>query len=43
MPIITALFGFIFLAIAAICNLLAKWLGGFEVEVKDIGRVESAC
>ena len=37
MPIIMAVFGFVFFAIfAAVYNLLAKWLGGFEVEVKDM-------
>jgi pilus assembly protein TadC len=37
MPIIMAIFGFIFFVIfAAIYNLLAKWLGGIEVEFKDI-------
>ena len=37
MPIIMAIFGFVFFVIfAAIYNLLAKWLGGIEVEVKDI-------
>jgi hypothetical protein len=36
-PIIAGIFGFIFFVIfAAIYNLLAKWLGGFEVEVKSI-------
>jgi cellulose synthase/poly-beta-1,6-N-acetylglucosamine synthase-like glycosyltransferase len=38
MPIIMAIFGFVFFVIfAAIYNLLAKWLGGIEVEVTDIG------
>jgi hypothetical protein len=37
MPIIMGIFGFIFFVIfAAIYNFLAKKLGGFEVEVKDI-------
>lgn len=37
MPIIMGIFGFIFFCIfAAIYNALAAWLGGFEVEVKDI-------
>ena len=37
MPIIMGIIGFIFFAIfAGLYNLLAKWLGGFEVEVKDI-------
>ncbi len=37
MPIILAVFGFIFFCIfAAVYNLLAKWLGGIEVEVKDM-------
>ena len=37
MPIIMGIIGFIFFVIfAAIYNLLAKWLGGFEFEIKDI-------
>lgn len=37
MPLGLALFGFIFFAIAAaLYNLLARWLGGFEVEIKEI-------
>ena len=37
MPIIMGIFGFIFFVIfAAVYNLLAGWLGGFEVEVKDV-------
>jgi hypothetical protein len=37
MPIVMGILGFIFFVIfAAIYNLLAKWLGGIEVEVKDI-------
>jgi hypothetical protein len=36
-PILAAVFGFIFFVIfAAIYNLLASWLGGVEVEVKDV-------
>ena len=36
MPLIMGIFGFVFFVIfAAIYNGLAKWLGGFEVEVKD--------
>ena len=36
-PIIAGVFGFIFFVIfAAIYNLLARWLGGFEVEIKNI-------
>ena len=36
-PIFAGIFGFIFFVIfAAIYNALAKWLGGVEVEVKDI-------
>ena len=36
-PIFMGVFGFIFFVIfAAIYNLLAKWLGGFEVEIKNI-------
>jgi len=37
-PIFMAVFGFIFFVIlAALYNLLAMWLGGIEVEVKDVG------
>lgn len=37
MPILLGIFGFVFFVIfAAIYNLLAQWLGGFEVEVKNI-------
>ena len=37
MPIIMAIIGFIFFVIfAAIYNLLAKFLGGIEVEIKNI-------
>jgi len=37
MPIIMAVIGFIFFVIfAALYNLLAKWVGGIEVEVKNI-------
>ena len=37
MPIIMGVFGFIFFVIfAAIYNGLAKWLGGFEVEIKNV-------
>ena len=40
MPILMAVFGFIFFVIfAAIYNLLAKRLGGMEVEVTDISPV----
>jgi hypothetical protein len=36
MPFIMGIFGFVFFVIfAAVYNGLAKWLGGFEVEVKD--------
>ncbi len=36
-PIFMGIFGFVFFVIfAAIYNLLAKWLGGFEVEIKNI-------
>jgi hypothetical protein len=36
-PIFAGIFGFIFFAIfAAIYNLLAQWLGGIEVEVKNM-------
>ena len=37
MPIVMGIFDFIFFVIfAAIYNLLAKWFGGIEVEVKDM-------
>lgn len=37
MPVLMAIFGFIFFVIfAAIYNLLARWLGGIEVEVTNI-------
>jgi len=37
MPLLMAIFGFIFFVIfAALYNLLATWLGGMEVEVTDI-------
>ena len=37
MPVIMGIVGFIFFVIfAAIYNLLAKWLGGFEFEIKNI-------
>jgi hypothetical protein len=37
MPVILGVLGFIFFAIfAALYNLLARLLGGFEVEIKDI-------
>jgi hypothetical protein len=37
MPLVMAIFGFVFFVIfAGLYNLLAKWLGGMEVEVKDI-------
>jgi hypothetical protein len=36
-PIFAGIFGFIFFVIfAAIYNSLAKWLGGFEIEIKNI-------
>jgi hypothetical protein len=36
MPVILGIFGFVFFVIfAALYNLLAQWLGGFEFEVKD--------
>jgi uncharacterized Tic20 family protein len=36
-PIFAGIFGFVFFVIfAAIYNLLAGWLGGFEVEIKNI-------
>ena len=37
MPIIMGIFGFIFFVIFAwVYNLLANWLGGFEVEIKNV-------
>ena len=40
MPIVMGIFGFIFFVIfAAIYNVLAKWLGGVEVEIKNIDAV----
>jgi len=37
-PIVFGVVGFIFFVIfAAIYNLLAEWLGGFEFEIKTIG------
>ncbi|MDB6028287.1 MAG: hypothetical protein JWM68_4510 [Verrucomicrobiales bacterium] len=39
MPVIMGVFGFVFFVIfAAIYNFLAKWLGGIEVEVKDVDQ-----
>ena len=36
-PVFMAVIGFIFFALsAAVYNLLAGWLGGFEFEVKDV-------
>ncbi len=38
-PVFMAIIGFVFFVIfAAIYNLLAQWLGGVEVEVKDVGQ-----
>ena len=37
MPLIMGIMGFVFFSIfAALYNLLATWLGGFEVEIKNI-------
>ena len=37
MPVIMGIFGFIgFVVFAAIYNGLAKWIGGIEVEIKDV-------
>jgi len=37
MPVILGIVGFVFFVIfAAIYNLLAKWLGGFECEIKTL-------
>jgi len=37
MPVFMGIIGFVFFALfAALYNLLAKWFGGFEVEVKNI-------
>jgi hypothetical protein len=42
MPIFMGIFGFIFFVIfAAIYNLLAQWLGGVEVEVKNTDEIIS--
>lgn len=36
-PVFMGILGFIFFVLfAGLYNLLAKWLGGFEVEIKDI-------
>lgn len=36
-PIFMGIFGFVFFVIfAAVYNVLAKWLGGVEVEIKSI-------
>jgi uncharacterized membrane protein len=41
-PILAGIFGFIFFVIfAAIYNLLAQWLGGFEVEIKNVDDAAS--
>jgi hypothetical protein len=43
MPIAMGIFGFIFFVIfAAIYNVLAKWLGGVEVEIKNIDAAAGA-
>jgi hypothetical protein len=40
MPILMGIFGFIcFVIFAAIYNVLANWLGGVEVEIKNIDAV----
>jgi len=40
MPLIMGVFGFIFFVIfAAVYNLLAKWLGGIEVEIKNTDQL----
>jgi hypothetical protein len=37
MPVIMGIVGFVFFVIfAAVYNILAQWLGGVEVEVKNI-------
>ena len=37
MPLIMGIMGFVFFTIfAALYNLLAMWLGGFEIEIKNI-------
>lgn len=39
-PIFAGIFGFVFFVIfAAVYNMLANWLGGFEVEIKNIDQV----
>jgi len=41
-PIFAGIFGFIFFVLfAALYNLLAGWLGGFEVEIKNIDEAVS--
>ena len=36
-PVFMGIFGFVFFVIfAGLYNFLASWLGGFEVEVKDV-------
>ena len=36
-PVFMGIFGFVFFVIfAALYNALAAWLGGFEVEIKDV-------
>ena len=42
MPVLMGVFGFLFFVLfAAVYNLLAKWLGGVEVEIKDIDPASS--
>ena len=42
MPVITAIMGFVFFVLfAAIYNVLARWLGGFEFEIKNIDESPS--
>ena len=38
MPLLMALFGFVFFVIfAALYNVLARWFGGIEFEVREVG------
>ena len=44
MPLIIAIIGFVFFVVfAALYNFLAKWLGGIEVEIKDVGLSDRRC
>lgn len=40
MPLLMAILAFIFFVIGAgLYNLLAKWLGGIEVEIRDVATI----